>query len=374
MAEVGELEGLSVDRMGGEQSNTSRKIGDSAIFKLFRRLSPGIHPELEMCSFLTEVAQYPNTPPLLGAIEIVRDSGERTAIGVAHAFIRNQGDGWTYTLDYLKRLLDEVALHPETVPETGADQHDVYLTLIRMLGIRTAELHRALACRPDDPAFRPEPTTAADVAAWQRQVLSQARAAFAAIRWARKFQSDSALEAVDLLLRMEKQTIAYIKSLLPATTTVMKTRFHGDLHLGQVIVVQKDVHIIDFEGEPARPLAKRRHKSSPLRDVSSMLRSLDYAAWSALLENANLKAAALTKLQPWVADWQSRACTSFIEGYRATIGDCPSFPAEPAVADALTDVFTLEKAFYEICYEATNRPDWLRIPVLGVLRLLQARS
>jgi maltose alpha-D-glucosyltransferase/alpha-amylase len=342
------------------------------MFKLYRRVASGIHPEVEMTRFLTEVARFPNTPPLLGAIEVVDSAGHPTALGVAHAQVRNQGDGWTYTLDYLKRFLDEAALHPETLAQPGADPHAVYITLARTLGARTAEMHRALASDDRDPAFRPEPTGPRDLVAWRRRVDADARAAISALKQVRNSLPKTASEPVERLLSLKKEALDRLAGLVPDHTSAMRTRFHGDLHLGQVIVVQNDFHIIDFEGEPARPLSERRYKSSPLRDVAGMLRSFSYAAWSALLDNAKIRAETFDGLLPRVQDWESRTAAAFLGGYRETIGDCPSYPSQRVEADRLTQFFTFEKAFYEISYEAANRPGWLHIPVLGVLRLINA--
>jgi len=367
---------LHIERMGGEQSNTSMKIGDEMILKAYRRVEPGIHPELEIGRFLTDVAGYQNTPPLLGAVELIAADGTPMALAVLCGFVRNQGDGWAFTQDHLNRVLMELEIMPAGSEPVEADPHAMYFILARTLGVRVGELHQAFALDVEDPAFRPEPVTDKDLASWADHVRRQAALAHEALTRAVETGalSDAAREEVAGVLERWTRIELLIEQALPKRLEVMKTRHHGDLHLGQVVVVRDDFHILDFEGEPVRSLEERRAKNSPLRDVAGMVRSFDYAASTALLDHTLPRPGTAEELQAAVQDWQQRSVGYFLEEYRRATEGCPSVPAEAEAFNRLLDLFILEKALYEICYEAANRPQWLPIPLKGVRRLLEAPS
>ena len=363
----------AVRRLGAEQSNSSLLIEDYLVLKLYRELQPGKHPEIEVGRFLTEVAHFANTPQLLGSIEIAGKTNQGAAVAVAHAFVRNQGDGWSHTLSYLDRFLDESAvLAPDELTARAPDVvHAVYLGQMRQLGLRTAEFHRAL-CPPGSApaAFAPEPATESDIGDWIRHVRTEAKGAFSALRRARKGISAAVAPLVDHLLDNQKAALDRIGADLAKTPQVAKTRIHGDYHLGQVLVAQNDFFIIDFEGEPRRPLAERRGKESPLRDVAGMLRSFDYAALAAVERIHQTHADRGADLQALALAWRDLASAAFLSGYREAITGCPSVPEDAKAADALIDLFLLGKAFYEVRYELANRPTWLVIPLRGILRVL----
>ncbi|WP_114394320.1 maltose alpha-D-glucosyltransferase [Oleisolibacter albus] len=366
--------------LGVEQSNSSVLLGDAMVLKIYRRLEPGVHPELEIARFLTEKVPFANTPPLLGTVEHVSEHGV-TALAVLQGFVRNQGDGWRFTLDYLSRELDDRRLRlmadtpAETIPPTveaegAGEEWGLYTTLARTLGERTAQLHCALATVTGDPAFDPEPVTDADMTAWREGARRQGERAIQALRLGRERLDDAARTEVGRLLEREPELLARIDQLCRGRPDVTKTRIHGDYHLGQVLRSATDWFIIDFEGEPAKPLAQRRVKGSPLRDVAGMLRSFDYAAWSALGQIAQVHADAMDRLRPLTEDWERLTRAAFLDGYRTCIGDCSSHPPGAGEADRLIALFELEKALYEIVYEAGNRPAWLPIPVRGALAVL----
>jgi maltose alpha-D-glucosyltransferase / alpha-amylase len=372
MAQLTPPEQPSVRRPGAEQSNTSVLVEDYLMLKLYRRIEHGVQPEIEMGRYLTEEAHFGNSPALLGTIELTQKSGRTNALGVLHAFVRNQGDGWTYTLNYLDRYLDEGALRApeELAAEDPTAAHAVYLNQIRQLSIRTAELHRALC--PDDAsaAFKPEPTSSVDVTAWIGRARREAMSALSALRRTYRKLPQPALEIAERLLDERKTIVDSIGSDLPASFDAMKIRTHGDYHLGQVIVVQNDFHIIDFEGEPRRPLAERRTKESPLRDVAGMLRSFDYAAIAALGQVAQARPDRANDLERMVGIWRELSASAFHSTYKQTIAGCPAYPADPKAADALMKLFLLEKVFYELQYELANRPTWVFIPLQGAVRTL----
>jgi len=363
-----------IERMGGEQSNTSMRIGDEMILKAYRRIEPGIHPELEIGRFLTDVAGFENTPPLFGAVESIAADGTPMALAVLSGFVRNQGDGWAFTQDHLHRVLLELEIMPADLEPVEADPHAMYLMLARTLGTRVGELHQAFALDVEDPAFRPERVTDKDLASWTDHVRRQAALAHEALTRALEMGalSDAVREEVAGVLEGWARIERLIGQALPKRLEVMKTRHHGDLHLGQVVVVRDDFYILDFEGEPVRSMEERRAKNSPLRDVAGMVRSFDYAASTALLDHTLPRPGTAEELQAAVQDWQERSVGYFLEEYRRATEGCPSVPAEAEAFDRLLDLFILEKALYEICYEAANRPQWLPIPLKGVRRLLEA--
>jgi len=363
----------AVVALGAEQSNNSVRIADAMVLKLYRRIQEGIHPEVEMGRYLTEVAGYRNAPRLLGSIEFRPAKGKPVALAVLHEFVRNQGDGWTWTSGYLDRFLEEAEFASATVTAAATDPHAGYTAFVATLGRRVAELHQVLARPSTDPAFRPEKIASRDLAKWKRQVRGQAQSAFRALKAVRPRLADDVRARVDLLIGRRDDVMNRLDALIPSQVDAVKTRVHGDLHLGQVIVAQDDFYVIDFEGEPLRPLDERRAKGTALRDVAGMVRSFDYAARARAIDRAHNRPEVLAQLLPLARDWAVRAVEAFMAGYRAAIEGCPSWPAGTRAADGLIELFALEKALYEIAYEAANRPDWLRIPVDGVLDMLESR-
>jgi maltose alpha-D-glucosyltransferase/alpha-amylase len=231
-------------------------------------------------------------------------------------------------------------------------------------------MHQAFAIPTKDPAFAAEPIITRDLQAWGKAVRKQADAAYAALRQAaRRLQPGPRAEA-EALLQQRKVCLERIKELTEQPVKASKTRLHGDYHLGQVLVAQNDFYLLDFEGEPARPLDQRRAKTSPLKDVAGMLRSFDYAAWSAVLQEAEFDPASTEVVLPLAERWRLATEDAFLESYRTTIAGCVSYPEDPDEAQRLLELFLLEKALYEICYEAANRPGWLTIPIKGVANLL----
>ena len=314
---------VAVRRLTGEQSNTSVTFGDALIVKHFRRLVAGVNPELEISRYLTERAAFPHTPRLAGALEYLAPDGTVATFAVAHELVADSRDGWRWLLERLQR-------------------GDGARAALRRLGERTAGLHVALGRDTADPAFDAEPITPADVAAWTQAVQRQLDAARAALGGRLPEGGAARVEAAGL----------------GGLVGAVKLRHHGDFHLGQTLAVGdgEDFYIIDFEGEPLRPLDERRRKHTPLRDVAGMLRSFGYAAASGRAPEG----------------WEAQARAAFLEGYRAAAGRAPFLPAgEAAFARALA-VLEVEKAAYEIVYEANNRPDWVAIPVRGLVSATEA--
>ncbi len=361
--------------LGGEQSNSSINIADKAVLKIYRRLASGEHPEIEMTRFLTETAGYANTPKLLGDIEYVARDGTRCALGLMQEFVRSQGSGWEHAISYLDRVFDAlrvVDVSVESIPAT--ERHAIYLEQVRILARRVAELHRALASNDQLPAFKPEPITAQDLSLLQKRFSEAASAAFGALQAAQKNAAEPEASRLASLVARQGECLECFDALTQGRLSTMKTRIHGDLHLGQILVVQNDFHVIDFEGEPARSLAARRAKGSPMQDVAGMLRSFEYASWAALHKLADRDPDGMSRLLPHSEEWKRLVQGTFLETYREAIAGCVSWPDSAEEADRLLNLFLLDKVLYEIRYEAANRPSWLRIPLAGLAEILDGAA
>jgi maltose alpha-D-glucosyltransferase / alpha-amylase len=321
-----------VRALGVEQSNTSVIVGEKIVAKGYRRLHRGVHVEVEVARFLTEMAGFANTPPLLGSVEHVDADGTPMALCILQEFVRNQGDGWRYTLHHLARLLEEAGTEEAASAATDAglpDMSRIYGVLVETLGVRTGELHQAFGLTTGNPAFDPEPVGAADLAAWKDQVSGLTFAALDALERVRGGVSEETAALADAVLADRDALGDLIAELVPERTEVAKTRYHGDYHLGQVLIGMDDWMIIDFEGEPLRSLEERRAKHSPLKDVAGMLRSFDYAAWAALFEATKDRPEDFEDLRPVVEDWKDATEARFLAGYEQAIAGCPSYPRRP---------------------------------------------
>ena len=376
------IEELRVRRAEVEQTNSLVILGERLILKIYRRLQKGMNPDLEIGRYLTERTRFENTPPLAGAIEYTGPDGGTTTLGLLQGFVENQGDGWSYVLDYLGRYLEDRMLtswSPEG-EEDGAKRDELaaedafFAGLVRTLGLRTGELHAALGTPTDDEAFAPETAPPEEVAGWAEGVLAEARRTLDMLKRRRSGLPEEVVPDADRLLELRRGLTGLIKGVSRGGFGVVKTRHHGDYRLRQVLVVGNDFQIIDFEGEPARPLAERRKKHSPLRDVAGMLRSFNYAIRSALRNLGAERADRLEDLEPWIALWEERTRRAFLEGYAEGVRDAVSYPEQGEHARALIELFTVERALYEIRYELDNRPDWVGIPIKGVLDLLLERD
>ncbi|WP_206995934.1 maltose alpha-D-glucosyltransferase [Trinickia mobilis] len=376
-ARFGDLDDLGDDPeirwIAAEQSNSSLVIEDRAVLKLVRRVVGGIHPEAEISRHLTEIG-YPNTAPLFGEVVRVDPAGVPHTLAILQGFIDNQGDAWNWALDYLRRTVDELALAPDGIERSDEDVEKIegYQTLTGVIGKRLGELHVALGQPCDDPAFTPERATREDVKTWidGTQALLAGALDLLDERLAKTGGDDTLDEDTRLLaqslLERRARLVEAVEQRVPADVDAWRARIHGDFHLGQVLIAQGDAFLIDFEGEPARPLEERRRKASPLRDVAGLLRSLSYASAAA---QSTMEAA-----PPQVADrkrvlferLRGYGEESFLREYRIAVGEAAQPLVAPEAEDALLDLFLVEKAAYEIRYEAANRPSWLGLPVRGL--------
>ncbi len=345
-----------------EQSNASLIVGDVAMLKLFRRVTDGPHPEAEMGRYLTEHG-FAHTPSLLGEIVRVDADDVRHTLAIVQAFVRNQGDGWTWTLDLLMRGLSDLTGGDET-HAADAEKHEDYEQFASLLGARVGEMHAVLGGETAEPAFSPSVATADTVQCWADQVTRQLDLAYAALGGVTGLDEDTAV-ALAQLMAARAELAASVRDFAARGEGAALTRVHGDFHLGQVLVANGDLFIIDFEGEPAKPIAARRTKTSRLRDVAGMIRSFDYAAAvvqrKSLASHAHLADA---RVHAFLESFVRQATEAFLAGYRAVM------PASGGAADqALLDLFLIEKAAYEIAYEAGTRPTWIDVPLRGLARI-----
>lgn len=420
-----------------EQSNTSVIFGDRLILKLFRRQQPGVNPDMEIGRYFTEDAHYPYTAPFGGAIAYSSEGRDSSTVAMLQGLVPNEGDGWKWTLDELGRYYETVAArslppeltdepHPDwesswdrgmdwgSVLQTAEDgscseasaasvsepgrgspvegfAHDhigMYLNAASLLGVRTAEMHLALAglsWEPGsdalgtsrsamDPAFAPEPLTPTDLLEISDDLRGRAGGVLDSLKGNLSYLPDSAVELAGIVLGRRSALLDRFHELSASggVTRSLRTRIHGDFHLGQVLRSKGDFVILDFEGEPARPLQERRKKYSPLKDVAGMIRSFSYAALSALMQYSSRRPGDFKQIEPWARLWEKSVSLAFLCAYAQRARGSGLVPAEPQAFARLLEAYLLDKALYELMYELNNRPSWVRIPLAGILSLTTA--
>jgi maltose alpha-D-glucosyltransferase/alpha-amylase len=300
--------------------------------------------------------------PVAGAVEYVAADGTLRTLALLEAYLPNQGDGWNHTVETLERFLEERRGAPPP-----ADAHGVYLSLVHTLGTRTGELHRAFCTRTGDPAFDPEPVGEADLERWKDAVRAEAAATLELLAARRGQMTAPARDDAAALIERHRKLLEHIDRVALPGAPTLKSRYHGDYHLGQVLLNKLDFIITDFEGEPARSFAERRAKHSPLKDVAGMLRSFNYARWTALRQ-ALEGHADYERLAPHAEDWEQRVRRAFLGAYEEAVRGSGLYGDFGGVQELL-ELFELEKALYELRYELHNRPGWVGIPLTGILAL-----
>ena len=393
-----------------EQSNTSVVYGDKYILKLFRRLEEGENPDLEIGRYLTEQRKLGQIASVYGALEYRhRDTtpleriwqrlrgqatstsslGEASTLGVLQEFVENQGDAWQYTQGTLSRYSEEVMAQEPALPDAeslktplldlleqeappqAVELIGLGLEFSRLVGQRTAEMHKTLANEQENPNFTPEPFTEFYQRSIYQAMRSQNNQVFDLLRsLLRRLPEDVLPQAQEVLLR-EEEINNHFRALIARRIVTNRIRVHGNYHLGQVLYTGKDVVIIDFEGQPARPISERRLKRSPLRDVAGMLRSFSYAAYTSELEQTSTgPVEGLTPLHTWASFWRQWVSHAFLKSYLETAGDASFIPKDETDTRILLNAYLLEKAVYEVGYELNSRPDRVNVPLLGILELL----
>lgn len=352
---------ISVRHAGVEQSNSSVIFGQVLILKALRRLAAGINPEIEIPRFLGQYTTFQRVPALVGWAEYQAPDGACAPVGVLQQFVPNQGDGWSYVLRETAALGDG--------PHRGTTLVDALGGLGRTLG----ELHVALASRTDVPDFSPEPFSPEDAEVWRTRTLASLDSILSRIEhglssspsgtgWSEADRRYG--EAVRAGADRLRARIDGIGCLADGHT--VKTRHHGDFHLGQTLVSEGGWIVIDFEGEPLRPLAERRARQTPLRDVAGLLRSLDYAQATAVRRSPD---ADRTQLATLFEQCRATVLDMYVEAVRSA--GAPILPASPDTLSQALLALELEKALYELTYELGNRPDWISIPLSALARMAQ---
>ena len=380
-----------------EQSNTSILYGQKLILKLFRRLQPGENPDVEIGRFLTEVARFPHIAPFMGEITMTPVSGEATTAAMLQGLVANKGDGWEWFLDQFAAFLQSVE-HLASPPETSApgllkvqkpmkevrDNAGTALNAAALLGRRTAELHLALSTQTQDQAFCAERFTSTELGQDVRRIEAQLTQTLETLKARFSTLDDSTADLAVQFFSKRREMFARMRELASLKAAGQRIRIHGDYHLGQTLRTQApasdrnkdagDFVILDFEGEPARTLAERRQKQSPLKDVAGMIRSFSYAAHSGLDRYLNEKPESASgeganQLAKWARCWEHTVAGEFLSSYSESIAAKPDLLPPKEQSQTLLNAYVLEKALYELMYELNNRPQWLRIPFAGILAL-----
>jgi trehalose synthase-fused probable maltokinase len=361
--------------MKGEQSNTSVKFGTRAMLKLYRRVEAGVNPDLEIGRMLT-AQRFSHSPPVLGALEYGGPGGEPATIAIVHGFTENQGNAWQYTLSELDRYLKRRSAGSSRLnesPETAGTADDTFIEAAAKLGRRTAELHVALSQAGDNAAFAPEDCTPDYWRAVSDRIVRSIQGAMGLLRSRMTDLAANDRQRAEQVLSTESALSARAAALAERNPTAVRIRCHGDYHLGQVLYTGRDFVIIDFEGEPARPLAERRAKHVSMVDVAGMIRSFHYAAYVALRQQAGqgLSEEPSATQEESVSQWYHAARTAFLEGYDGLAATALFWPPVPEERDLLLDVHLIDKALYELSYELNNRPAWVGVPLRGILQLVE---
>jgi maltose alpha-D-glucosyltransferase/alpha-amylase len=373
-----------------EQSNTTIVFGDRFLLKLFRKLEPGLNPEIEIGRFLTEHPHSGQVPALAGWLDYHAAQGDTRNLALVQEFVPNQSDAWQFTLAELGRFYESAATHSEpasvldrpltelskdalpVIPQL-ADSMNVYLQSAQLMGERVAQLHLALSSDAADPGFAPEPFSLIYQRSRYQSMRNLMGQTLRLLNARLNTIPAEQREIAQQLLARRERLDAVFSAFLKHRFSIVRTRIHGDLHLGQMLFTGKDFVIIDFEGEPARALDERRRKRSPLQDVAGMLRSFDYAAIAGMrefLRHGALGKVTSATLEPWARLWKVYASSYFLRGYMQSSGDAPYLPKEASDLGILLDAFVLEKAVYELGYELNNRPDWTPIPLIAIAHLI----
>jgi maltose alpha-D-glucosyltransferase/alpha-amylase len=376
--------------LSAEQSNTSIIFDGKLFLKLYRKVDMILNPDVEINRFLSEKAGFEHIPRFLGSIELRKANNTALTLGILQELVPNQGDAWEYIGDVVQRYFERVLQHrhdnihlpmvdslaepvgfgdmPETLQELigGA-----YVERIRLLGQRTAEMHLALASQPNEKGFELEPYSLHYQRSLYSSLQSLVRGTYQTLDKRLKNLPDHVRAEAEEVLNIRPEVLSALQRIYAHKISTVKTRTHGDYHLGQVLFTGKDFTILDFEGEPARPFSERRLKRSPLRDVAGMVRSFHYAAFYGLIQNPAVRPEDIPYLETWAEQWFHYVSGFFMQAYLEKTKGSAFIPDSKEDFDILIQTFLLEKAIYELGYELNNRPDWVRIPLRGIKYIMQ---
>ena len=370
-----------------EQTNTVVFVGESVMLKLYRQVEEGINPEVEVGAVLaSRMGPQRLVPAMLGSVSYQRGGRPPSVLAVAQELVANEGDAWKLTLAevelFFERVLSQQAPPPplpagasfcaharEPVPTLMTELGGRYFSLARKLGQRTADVHLLLGQESSNPAFAPEPFTSQHLQSiYQWSHVSIART-FETMRRRRAALGPELRELLDTVLPAEARLDNLMRRITRTRIDAQRIRGHGDLHLGQVLFTGNDFVIIDFEGEPARPINERRFKRGALRDAMGMMRSFSYATQAAL-RSGRVRPEDAPRLGEWADCWTAWVSAAYLKSYLDTLGSSPLAPATDEVKDLLLEFYEIEKVVYEVEYELNNRPDWLQIPLAGLARIV----
>ncbi|MGH6934938.1 MAG: putative maltokinase, partial [Methylocella sp.] len=357
-----------VHRIGAGQRNSSLVLANQMMLKIHHRLQTGEDSEVETLRFLTEVAHFAHSPPLLGVIEHVDRAENHTVLAILQTFMRNQGDAWTWTLEALKRIFEAAALTPGQDDRAGHEEFASYVPHMRRLGLRTAEMHKALATPTADPAFKAEALTFDDVRESADAASILAKRAFARLRTIAA-NSNGASRGAERLLARRQECFSLIARLVQKPLGAIKIRTHGDYRLGRLLVVKDDAIIVDFGEGPSISPDQRRAKTSPLRDVAVMLRSFAHAVAAAKRDLARLvpgAALAAARLREELVEFSQ----IFIQAYMDAARDSPIWIEDEGTRIRLLVLYLLAEALHEIENEAEKRVDWIDTSINSVNAIL----
>jgi len=369
--------------IGAEQSNNSIVYNSKAILKIFRRCEEGENPEVEILNALTGPAGFSFTPDYYGMIRYSRPDKQPSSAAAMQAFVVNEGDAWSYALEHVGKFYERIFTRKEELEKSGADMTgqkeeavpeeqfrslvgEFFINMISLLGTRTGEMHLALSSPKSSGAFAPEPLSLLYQRSVYQSMKNSASAVFNLLDKNKNRIEGAAKEEVKEIISLKGEIDRRIKRMTDKKLEGKIIRIHGDYHLGQVLFTGNDFAIIDFEGEPARPLSERRLKRTPVCDIAGMLRSFHYVAYASLLKHPAIRPEDAEKMEPWAIAWYRYVAEMFKGSYLEKVKGSGLVPEEPEDFAVLNDAYMINKALYEIAYEANNRPDWIMIPVRGI--------
>ncbi|MFN3345891.1 MAG: putative maltokinase [Chloroherpetonaceae bacterium] len=366
-----------------EQSNSSVRYGKALFMKVYRKLEEGLNPDAEVLSFLTETAHFEHAPKYVGSVRYLSLNRQETFLALLQTFTQNKSSAWDLTLSEVQSFYKKVDHHePLTLSCTSFFQNldapplplvknnaKRFLAHASLLGKRTAELHLALASSKPH-AFKPERLTEENQTAIQNALIAEATTALKLLHTKFQTLSENAKELAEWVLSRRQHIFSRLQTFMTSPIRVHKIRIHGDYHLGQVLFTGKDFVIIDFEGEPMRPIEARRQKRPAFQDLAGMIRSFHYAVYAALLQDEMRSTQTLHRLMPFGEIWFYEVSRTFLKSYLAVAESAPFVPKTLDERERLLNAFLLSKAMYELLYELNNRPDWVVIPLRGIVQIL----
>jgi maltose alpha-D-glucosyltransferase/alpha-amylase len=368
-----------------EQSNTSIRFGDTLFLKLYRKLESGTNPEVEIVRFLSERTSFRQIPPYIGAIEYQAQNAEPVSVGFLQGFIPNNGDGWEYTVDIARRYIENILSKHErldidsiqfdslyndgfdAIPEPMRELVDgTFFEMVSKLGVRTAQMHRALGSGSTESGFEAEPLSVLYQRSLFQSMQGLVRKTVQTLQSQIRSLPQSIRSEAGEIVETREQIVALLKKITRKKMEGKKIRIHGDYHLGQVLRTGNDFIIMDFEGEPARTLSERKLKYPAFKDVAGMMRSFHYAGYAAMLLNNRYSQQEIESLDPWILPWYQMTAGLFLHAYLQSMDGSVIIPADTSERLLLLDSFLLEKSVYELGYELNNRPEWIMIPIKSI--------